>query len=51
MAVLILLKFLDFEQVSVNSEIPILGQAPRKSPKLYNNKGHNQFILVMAFVV
>jgi len=28
MAVLIFLKFLDFEQVSVDSEIPILGQAP-----------------------
>ena len=28
-AVLIFLKFLDFEQVSVDSEIPILGQAPR----------------------
>lgn len=29
MAVLIFLKFLDFEQVSVDSEMPILGQAPR----------------------
>jgi hypothetical protein len=28
MAVLIILKFLDFEQVSVDSEMPILGQPP-----------------------
>ncbi len=32
MAVLIFLKFLDFEQVSVDSERPILGQAPRVEP-------------------
>ena len=29
MAVFIFSKYLDFEQVSVDSEMPILGQAPR----------------------
>ena len=38
MAVRIFKKFLDFEQVSVDSEMPILGQAPRRFDNTYHGR-------------
>jgi hypothetical protein len=50
MAVLIFLKFLDFEQVSVDSEIPILGQAPSPDFRFDKNVAKNKRIPVKVTV-